>query len=383
MKIALVSPYDFAHPGGVNAHVSHLADEFRNLGHQIMIVAPVSSDSQVPEDVIEASQSITTVKSGGSKSRISLSLRASGRIKRLLEQEKFDVVHVHNPLTPVVSMNFLRHRQVAPDTVFIATFHEYRDDKNPLFTLGEPLIHRWIEQLDGRIAVSEASRDFNNTYFPGEYTIIPNGIDTARFGQGEPIERYQDGRSNVLFVGRLEARKGFKYLLRAWPHVRQALPKARLLVVGAFEKKHKRPYVHYARKKNIYGVRFIGPASKSDLPRYYSTADLFCAPSTGFESFGIVLLEAMAAGTPVVASNIVGYRAVLEDGVQGLLVAPRAPLALAEAITHLLKNPELRAKMGQAGRAKALAHDWSHVASRVIDFYRQKLAEHRLAKVSL
>jgi len=379
VKIALVSPYDYLHPGGVNNHIAHLADEFRRLGHDVTIIAPVPRDQAVPDDVVEVSRSITTVKSGGSDTRVSISPRASGRIKHLLKQERFDVVHLHNPLTPIVSMSFLRHRDAAPNTAMVATFHEYRTDKNPLFTLGEPVIHRWIEQLDGRIAVSEAARAFNNEYFPGKYFVIPNGIDVARFCGDDvrPLARYQDGRPNVLFVGRLEYRKGFKYLLRAWPWVRELVPNARLLVVGAFEKRHKRRYVLYARRRSIRGVHFVGPVSEDDLARYYRTADVFCAPSTGFESFGIVLLEAMAAGVPIVASDIPGYRSVLDDGVQGILVEPRIPQILAKAIIDLLRDPERRARLGQAGCVKVAVYDWSQVARRVLDFYEHVLANVR------
>ncbi len=379
MKIALVSPYDYSYPGGVNNHVAHLAQEFRQLDHNVTVIAPVDQDRPVPDDVHPISGSITTVPTGGSKSRVSLSLHASSRIKELLKDGQFDVVHLHNPLTPLVSMNFLRHREHAPNTVMVATFHEYRSDKNPLFTLGEPFIHRWLAHLDGRIAVSEAAREFNNEFFPGEYVIIPNGIDVARFNDENirPFTRYRDGRPTVLFVGRLEYRKGFKYLLRAWPWVREIVPDARLLVVGAFSQRHKRPYVLYARKHGIRGVHFVGPASDDELVRYYHSADVFCAPSIGFESFGIVLLESMASGVPVVASDITGYRSVLDKGVQGLLVQPRVPQLLAKAIIDLLQDPALRARMGRAGQNKALAYDWPRVAQQVLDFYAQLLAEHK------
>jgi phosphatidylinositol alpha-mannosyltransferase len=379
LKIALVSPYDYLHPGGVNNHVAHLADQFRRLGHDVTVVAPVPRDQAVPKDVVDVSRSITTIKSGGSDTRISLSPRASNRIKQLLQRGRFDVIHLHNPLTPVVSVNFLRHRDVAPNTAMVATFHEYRADKNPLLTLGEPVIHRWVERLDGRITVSEASRAFNNEYFPGDYVVIPNGIDVDHFGSDDvrPVERYQDGRPNVLFVGRLEYRKGFKYLLRAWPWVREVVPDARLLVVGAYKKRHKRPYVLYARRRDIRGVRFVGPASEREKARYCRTADVFCVPSTGFESFGIVLLEGMAAGLPVVASDIPGYRSVLDDGVQGILVKPRIPQALAKAIIDLLRDPERRARLGEAGRAKAVSYDWARVARQVLDFYERVLVTRR------
>ncbi len=379
MKIALVSPYDYVHPGGVNSHVAQLAAEFRKLGHDVRVIAPVARDKPVPEGVLAVSRSIATVPTGGSNARVSLSPRVSRRIRRLLQKERFDVVHLHNPLTPVVSLSFLQHRDVAQDTAMVATLHEYRADKNPLFTLGDPVIQRLIQRLDGRIAVSEVSKSFNSTYFPGEYVVIPNGIDVARFGGEDvrPFDRFQDGRLTVLFVGRLEYRKGFKYLLRAWPWVREVVPDARLLVVGAFDKRRKRPYVRYARQHAIRGVRFVGPVSQGELPRYYRTADIFCAPSAGFESFGIVLLEGMAAGVPVVASDIPGYRTVLDDGVQGLLVQPRHPQALAKAVIDLLREPDRRVQFGQAGRIKAAAYDWSRVARRVLEFYAQVLAAER------
>jgi phosphatidylinositol alpha-mannosyltransferase len=379
VKIALVSPYDFVYPGGVNNHVAHLAEQLRRMGHDVSVIAPVAKDQPVPEGVVAISRSITTLPSGGSRSRVSLSVRAPRRIKHLLERGRYDVVHLHNPLTPVVCASFLQHRDVARGTAMVATLHEYRADKNPLFSISDPLIQRWIERLDGRIAVSRMARDFNQTYFPGEYVVIPNGIDVGRYRAPDvrAIDRYRDGRPVVLFLGRLEYRKGFKYLLRAWPWVRAVVQDVRLLVVGAYSKRQKRTYVHYARRHGILGVRFVGRVSEEEKPRYYRTADVFCAPNTGFESFGIILLEGMAAGVPVVASDIPGFRTVLDDGIQGVLVEPRQPQAIAKAIIDLLTTPERRSQMGQAGQAKAAEYDWSRVARRVLAFYEQVLAARR------
>jgi len=189
----------------------------------------------------------------------------------------------------------------------------------------------------------------------------------------EPLSQYRDDKFNILFVGRLEKRKGFKYLLRAFSYVKAELPNTRLIVVGAYDAKDKRPYERYVRRHRLEDVVFVGYASAEDLPRYYRTCDLFCAPSTGFESFGIVLLEAMAAGKPIVASNIAGYRNVLEDGAEGLLVEPKDERALAEAIIRLLKDPELRQRMGERGRAKAPSYSWDKIARRVLDYYQELL----------
>ena len=375
----MVSPYDFVHPGGVNNHVANLSAALRDLDQEVTIIAPVARDQAVPDGVLPISRSITTLPSGGSQTRVSLSVRAPRRVKQLLERESYDVVHLHNPLAPVVCASFVRHREAAPNTAMVATVHEYRADKNPLFSISDPVIQRWMDRLDGRIAVSEMAREFNNTYFPGAYTVIPNGIDAIRYDHehAQPLERYRDGRPTVLFLGRLEYRKGFRHLLRAWPWVRAVVPKARLLVVGAYEKRHKRQYVRYARQHDIHGLRFVGRASEEEKPRYYRSADVYCAPAAGFESFGIVLLEAMAAGVPVVASDIPGFRTVLDEDVQGVFAAPRNQHSLALAIINLLQDPERRARLGRAGQAKAALYDWSRIAVQVLEFYGQVLAAPR------
>jgi phosphatidylinositol alpha-mannosyltransferase len=159
--------------------------------------------------------------------------------------------------------------------------------------------------------------------------------------------------------------------------VRAVVPDARLLVVGAYQRRHKRKYVRYAAEHDIHAVRFLGRASEEEKPRYYRSADVYCAPNAGFESFGIVLLEAMAAGVPVVASDIPGFRTVLDEGVQGVFASPRNEHSLALAIVHLLRDPERRARMGRAGKAKAALYDWSRIAQQVLEFYEQVLVSPR------
>jgi phosphatidylinositol alpha-mannosyltransferase len=212
-------------------------------------------------------------------------------------------------------------------------------------------------------------------HFPGDYRVIPNGIDYARFATRlQPIDRFEDDRLDVLFVGRLEKRKGLEHLLRAWPAVRQEMPKARLLVVGGGRRLE--TYRRWVREHGWSEVHFIGHVSQDDLVRYYQTSDVFCAPSTGQESFGIVLLEAMAAGRAIVASRIPGYAEVLEDGAEGLLVEPRSSAALATGLLRLLRDADLRRAMGERGQVKAAAFDWSHVAGRILSFYDETIAAH-------
>jgi len=379
MKIAQVTPYEYPYPGGVTEHVSHLDRCFRKWGHEVKIIAPVGEDVQdVPDNVIRIGQSIVSVPFSGTVSRVTLSPRIYRPVKRLLNKERFDVIHLHEPLTPTVSLFVLRHAK----TVTVGTFHAYREKHHLALETVSPLFQPLIDKLDAKICVSEAARDLVSHYFPGEYIIIPNGIDVQHFGGAhvQPIEKYKDGRPNVLFVGRLEKRKGFHYLIRAFPYIVEAIPDARLLVVGAYDKEDKEPFVHYARMHHLSSVRFVGRVSSEELPRYYKTCDVFCAPSTGFESFGIVLLEAMAAGKPIVATDIPGYRSVLEHGQEGLLVEPENEQALAKAIVKLLRNATLCREMGEHGQRKAARYDWPIIARQILDLYEQLLQQKAEAK---
>jgi phosphatidylinositol alpha-mannosyltransferase len=210
-------------------------------------------------------------------------------------------------------------------------------------------------------------------------------VDFERFADPtiRPIEHFDDGRPNILFVGRLEKRKGFEYLLKAFRFVKAAFPEARLLVVGRYDKEDVEPFEWYVQHHRLSDVHFIGYVPPEELPRYYHTATLCCVPSTGFESFGIVLLEAMASGVPVVASDIAGYREVLTDGVEGVLVPPANIDALASAIIGLLKDPDRRRAMAEQGQAKARRYNWDRIAQQVMEYYEVLLErrwwEERLA----
>jgi phosphatidylinositol alpha-mannosyltransferase len=380
MKIALVSPYDYPYPGGVVNHIFYLDREFRRLGHDVRIIAACSDDvGEVPQQVIKVSGSIAHIPFAGSVGRITLSPRVYRRVKKILQQEQFDVIHVHEPLTPALPLSVLRHVPLSPHSVVVGTFHAYRESAHPGYEYAKPVLEPFFNRLDGRIVVSEAVRDLLASYFPDDYRIIPNGIDLERFSDPSlrPIERFDDGKLNILFVGRLEKRKGFKYLLQAYAQVKKSVPQARLIVVGAYDKEDKASFVLYARQHRLRDVRFIGYVSEDDLPRYYRTCHVFCAPSTGFESFGIILLEAMAAGKPIVASDIDGYRGVLEHEKEGLLVQPEDEQLLAKALIRLLEDPALRERMGQQGQVKAADYAWHKVARQVLDYYRELMERKR------
>jgi phosphatidylinositol alpha-mannosyltransferase len=290
--------------------------------------------------------------------------------KRLLQEEQFDLVHLHEPMMPALPLTVLRHS----NTTNVGTFHAFRNTPLTYF-YSKPILRPFFRKLHGHIAVSSAAREFVGEYFPADYRVIANGIDFPQFFQRyPPLPELADDRPTVLFVGRLEKRKGLRFLLRAWPMVLERMPDARLVVVG-----RGRPLEGYRRFAARHGwsssdVVFAGYVPSEDLPRYYQAADVFCAPNTGQESFGIVLLEAMAAGVPIVASDIPGYRDVVEHGEQGLLVERQNPGAIADAVCRLLGNPELRANMRQAGQRKARAYDWPRIAAQVLGYYEEVLA---------
>jgi phosphatidylinositol alpha-mannosyltransferase len=257
-------------------------------------------------------------------------------------------------------------------TVNVATFHAF-GGFNPMLWASKRLVQRLAHRLDGRIAVSGAARHFITRYLPGDYRIIPNGVDLDRFADAEPFEELRDGTLNILFVGRFEERKGLIHLLKAYHRLRKRHVDARLLIIGSGPKQ--REYTRWVGLRNVRDVEFLGRVSDEDKARYFASADIFCAPSTGQESFGIVLLEAMAAGVPIVASDIHGYKNVLIRGEQGLLVEPRNPRALAAALYRLAGDPDLRHRMGEAGRATAPEYSWDRVSERLVEYYREVLAD--------
>jgi phosphatidyl-myo-inositol alpha-mannosyltransferase len=366
LKIALVSPYDYPYPGGVTNHVKQLHREFVSMGHEVRIMAP-SSNRNIEREVDDFYRigTVRRVPANGSIARITLSFRLARRVREVLAAEKFDVVHVHEPLMPSLPPTVLRYSE----SINIGTFHAYRGSYYGYF-YGRPVLRYAFRQLDGRIAVSRAAKRFVRQYFMAPYKIIPNGVDVERFAPENvhPLPELMDGRPNVLFVGRPEKRKGVGYLLRAYPEVKAAFPDARFVVVGAGNWEDS-PYRAYIDRHKMRDIVVVGRVSDDDLPCYHRSAHAFCAPATEGESFGIVLLEAMAAALPVVATSIEGYSQVMTDGREGLLVRPRDEHALARGICEVLQDRERARTMGDCGRATARLYSWDRVAEQIADFY--------------
>lgn len=352
-------------PGGVAEHVAHLRDEFRRLGHTVKVMAPRGNRGglEVGEDYYGIGRTIT-IPGNGSKMRLTFDVTLYADVKAIMRREQFDVVHLHEPLMPVLPYMVLLNSQA----VNVATFHAYSLSQ-PWYNAFKPYMSFVLGRVDGRIAVSEPAKEFINRYFEGKYEVVPNGIDVSAYGPHvEPFPWAQDGRKRILFVGRFEeARKGFKYLLRALPMVQQQFPEARLIVVGSGRPEK---FEGLMERLGIRGVEFKGFVSNEEKARYYASCDVACAPSTGGESFGYTVVEPMAAGKPVVAGDIAGYRSVMTPGTNGLLVEPRDPMALALALVRVLADQELQQRLGAAGMESAQQYAWPRVAAGVLDVYR-------------
>jgi phosphatidyl-myo-inositol alpha-mannosyltransferase len=367
MKIGLVSPYDFAYPGGVVNHVTALERQFTRMGHDVKVIAPASKALTEFGDRFIPIGKPRSIPASGTIARITISLNLGKRIKEVLAQEKFDVIHLHEPFMPMLCSAVLRFA----DVPVVATFHACAG--RPGYYMGWPvsafMIRHRTPKIKKQICVSTAAERYLRRWVHGDDEIIPNGIDLDLFSPDvQPYPEYMDGKLNILFVGRLEPRKGLSYLLKAFKSIKKSTPDARLIIVGP-GKRSRANYERWVRNNHIEDVVFIGFASQEELPRYYRTADIFCAPATGRESFGIVLIEAMAMGKPIVATAIEGFRCVVTPGEDGILVKPRSSEQLKKALMKLINNPGMRRKMGENGRIKAQQYSWKKIARKIIETY--------------
>ncbi len=367
MKVGLVSPYDFASPGGVNDHVRHLAVQLQQLGHETRIFAP-SSRADVDFDSARFYRIGTpiAIPVNDSVARITLSFHLANQVAAIVADEGFDVLHFHEPLMPALPITMLR----MSNTANVGTFHAFARS-NVGYFYGRPLLQPYLEHLHRAIAVSEPARAFVQRYFPAfPMRVIPNGVDVSVYRPGlAPIRHLRDECLNVLFVGRLEKRKGLGDLLRAYRAMSMRIPQTRLIIVGDGPLRGRvESYVARHRLPNVVVAGYVPDSVK---PRYYNSADIFCAPATGAESFGIVLLEALASGLPVVATEVPGYMSVLESGRDSVTVQPKNWRELAASLVILARDAELRRRLSDYAIQKARRYSWELVASEVIEVYQE------------
>ena len=371
MKIALVSPYDWGVPGGVNRHVFNLSQHFLRRGHDVTVVAPASKrSSEEPPYLHVIGHSAISLPVSGSVANISLSYNLASRVKKLLAREQFDIVHIHEPFAPLLPFQFVRFSQATN----VATFHAARDSGSRVYAYSQFVIQQWWHRIHGRIAHSQAALDLIGKYFDDDFRIIPSGIDYARFAaETPPIPELMDSKRNIVFVGRQEQRKGLPYLIEAFAKLKHEMPETRLIIVGP-DGGIRPACERYIEEHNVQDVIFTDYVAEEDLPRYYRSGDVFCAPNTGHESLGLILLEAMASGVPIVASRIPGFAAVVKDGEHGLLVPPRDSEALCEALKRLLSDAGMREAMGRVAALHARSWSWEEVSSEVLAFYEETAA---------
>jgi len=362
MKIGIVTPYAYPMPGGVNDHVGSLYRVLRTRGHDVRIITSSHGLQKASEgDIIRVGKGFS-VPFNGSMGTITLSPTYLQQMRQILERERFDVLHYHEPFVPFLSLVTL----TLSTSVNVGTFHAF-GGLSISYEFGKRALGYYANKLHGRIAVSPAARHFISRYFPGEYKIVPNGVEPARYQRAVPIARYRDGVPNILFVGRMEPRKGLIHLLRAFRKLQRDGVRARLLIVGTGP--GDREARRYVLTRQLEDVEFLGRVPEAQKAQLFKTADIFVSPATGRESFGIVLLEAMSAGAPIICSDIHGYRGVVRRERDGILVEPGNADALAASIRRLIDDPQLRAQLSRAGEERAQLFTWERVGQAVEEYY--------------
>ncbi|MFI5039060.1 MAG: glycosyltransferase [Solirubrobacterales bacterium] len=377
MRIAIVSPYSWSYPGGVTRHIEALAERFIEDGHHVRVLAPFDPVDRVstvlhrgaapqpvsaPDYLVSLGRTVG-FKANGAVSNVSITPHGVANMQRELRTGGYDVVHVHEPIAPVLSWIGVDSTRLP----MVGTFHVYSQSKLSNGIANVLGARRVLNRLHVRIAVSEAAAWTARRFFGGHYEIIPNGVHVDAQRAALAAKRPMGDRLRIVFVGQAVERKGLPLLLRAFEALREHIP-TELTVIGPTADELA-PMMLDPRD-----VRILGKVDDETKHRELEQADVLCAPSLGGESFGMVLTEAFAAGTPVVASNIAGYRDVVRDGVDGVLVPAADPRALAEALRDLWEEPERRARMARAAAEDVKRFAWSRVADEVMDAYKEAIA---------
>jgi phosphatidyl-myo-inositol alpha-mannosyltransferase len=362
MRIGLVCPYDWEVPGGVREHISGLAEALIELGHHVSVITPADDDAVLPYYVVPAGRAVP-VPYNGSVARLSFGFLSAGRVRRWLKEGDFDVLHVHEPAAPSLG---LLACWVA-DGPIVATMHAAMPRSRALHA-AQPILASALEKISGRIAVAEAARSTLVEHLGGDAVLIPNGVHVRRYEKAEPLPGFPGTGGTLGFLGRLdEPRKGLDILLAAFAQLAAGRPGLRLLVAGRGDEAEVLEQVPGPLRDRVV---LLGQVSDADRIRMLHSVDVFCAPNTGGESFGYVLVEAMASGAPIVASDLEAFRQVLRGGQAGELFPTGDPAALAAAAARLLDDPAHRASLSAAASVAVREFDWSVVARDVVRVYQ-------------
>jgi phosphatidylinositol alpha-mannosyltransferase len=363
MRIGMVCPYAFDVPGGVQFHVRDLTEYLIGLGHEVQVLAPADDDLDLPPYLTSCGRAVP-VRYNGSVARLTFGPVTSARATRWLDQGAFDVVHIHEPVTPSVSVLTLW----ATDAPVVATFHT-SNLRSRAMQAAYPLLRPSLEKIVGRIAVSEAARRTVTSHLGGDAVVIPNGVCVDAFARAGVREQWRGTISapTLAFLGRIdEPRKGLPVISAAMEHILRERPGTRLLIAGPGD-------VQAARERMSPEVSaastFLGLVTDEDKAALFASVDAYVAPHTGGESFGIVLVEAMAAGAPVVASDLAAFTAVLDGQANGRLFTTGDASACAAAVLGLLADGDEQARLRTAGRQRARRYDWPVVATQILAVY--------------
>jgi phosphatidyl-myo-inositol alpha-mannosyltransferase len=366
VKIGVVCPYSFDIPGGVQGHVIDLAKALERKGHQVDVLAPADEETPLPDFVSPAGRAVG-IPYNGSVARLSFGPVSYARVRRWIREHDFDVLHLHEPIAPSLSMLAL----MLADGPIVATFHTSTARSRTLSAF-QLVLQPFLEKITARIAVSALARRVQVEHLGGDAVEIPNGVDVEFFERAQPLPGYPRKGGTVGFVGRFtEPRKGMPVLLAALRLLAREFPDLRLLVVGGGDQDELRQQAGPALAERM---DLLGQVDDETKARALRSADVYCAPNTGGESFGMILTEAMAAGTPVVASDLDAFRRVLDDGRAGALFPVNDPSGLAAALREMLTDPARRAMAADRARQRVAGYDWSVVAGQVVRVYEQAIA---------
>lgn len=363
MRIGIVCPYSWDVPGGVQFHIRDLAEHLIALGHQVSVLAPSDDETPLPPYVVSAGRAVP-VPYNGSVARLNFGFLSAARVRRWVHEGDFDVLHIHEPATPSLALLACWSAR-GP---IVATFHT-SNPRSRIMIAAYPILQPALEKISARIAVSEYARRTLVEHLGGDAVTIPNGVDVDFFADAEPKSEWQGGPEGrtIGFIGRIdEPRKGLPVLMKALPRILEEAPGTRLLVAGRGDEEEA---VASLPEKTRANVEFLGMVSDEDKARLLRSVDLYVAPNTGGESFGIILVEAMSAGAPVLASDLDAFEQVLDGGEAGQLFANEQADALAESAVRLLADPERRAELRARGTRHVRRFDWSTVGADILSVY--------------
>ncbi|MFE7553680.1 glycosyltransferase family 4 protein [Streptomyces gardneri] len=359
MRIGIVCPYSWDVPGGVQFHIRDLAEHLIRLGHEVSVLAPADDDTPLPPYVVSAGRAVA-VSYNGSVARLSFGFLSAARVRRWLHDGTFDVVHIHEPASP--SLGLLTCW--AASGPIVATFHT-SNPRSRAMIAAYPILQPALEKISARIAVSEYARRTLVEHLGGDAVLIPNGVDVDFFARAEPKKEWQG--ETLGFIGRIdEPRKGLPVLMRALPRILTERPGARLLVAGRGDEEEAVASLPPEMRSR---VEFLGMVSDEDKARLLRSVDVYVAPNTGGESFGIILVEAMSAGAPVLAADLDAFAQVLDQGGAGELFANEDADALADAAIRLLGDETRRAELSARGSSHVRRFDWSTVGADILAVY--------------